>query len=263
MIISAAVDARMGTYLIWWTAIAFEAILLFRGIWTRLLRKYPLFYGYIGWVLATDLIGLLTYHVAPDLYVPLYWPSEFVTIVASYAVIVEIFRWSTRHKPGIRRLTQKVLLTVFALTVAYAFSDFAHGGFRSVSRAIADLGRDLRYVEAGVLVIMLWLFARYRIPLGRNLLGLIGGYSFWLACNIVNLAFWFRPANELSIVLRELLPATYLLTLIIWCASLWSAQPEPARPSENRIERDYDLLATNTNAILARTSHQFFRLFRP
>jgi hypothetical protein len=253
----------MGAYPIWLTGIALEAAILLRGVQARLLRKYPLFYGYIVCVLATEIISLFSYRFAPDLYEPLYWPSELVTIVASYAVIIEVFRCSARHKPGIRRLVQNALLTVFVLTVAYAFSDFAQGGFRSLSRAIADLGRDLRYVEAGVLLIMLWLFARYRIPLGRNLLGLIGGYSFWLACNIVNLAFWFRPANELSIVLRELLPATYLLTLIIWCASLWSPQPEPAQPGENRIERDYDLLATNTHAILARTSHQFFRLFRP
>jgi hypothetical protein len=253
----------MGTYLIWWAAIAFEAILLLRGTQARLVRKYPLFYGYIGCVLATEIIALFAYYVAPDLYGPLYWPSELVTIVASYAVIVEIFRCSTRYRPGIRRLTQNALLGVFALTVAYAFSDFMQGGFHSLSRAIADLGRDLRYVEAGVLLIMLWLFARYRIPLGRNLLGLISGYSFWLACNIVNLAFWFRPLKELSIVLRALLPATYLLTLIIWCASLWSAQPEPAQPGENRIEREYNLLATNTQAILARTSEHIFRLFRP
>lgn len=253
----------MSTYLIWWAAIALEAIVLFRGTQAGLLRKYPLFYGYIGWVLATDLIELWAYYFAPDLYAPLYWPSDFVTIMVSYAVILEIFRWSTRHKPGIRRLAQDVLLTVFALTVAYAVVDFAHGGSRSLSRAIADLSRDLRYVEAGVLLIMLWLFARYRIPLGRNLLGLISGYSFWLACNIVNLAFLFRPSNEISIVLRGMLPATYLLTLVIWCASLWSPQPEPAQPRENRIERDYDLLATHTHAVLARTSQQIFRLFRP
>jgi hypothetical protein len=253
----------MRTYLIWSIAIALEAILLLRGTQTRLVRKYPLFYVYIGCVLATEIISLFSYRFASDSYAPLYWSSEFVIVVASYCVIVEIFRCSTRHKPGIRRLTQNVLLTVFVITVAYAFSDLAQGGFRSQTRAIADLGRYLRYVEAGVLLIMLWLFARYRIPLGRNVLGLISGYSFWLACNIVNLAFLFQPSHELSIVVRGLFPATYLLTLIIWCASLWSAQPEPARPRENRIERDYELLATNTNAILARTSNQIFRIFRP
>jgi len=253
----------MGTYFIWSTAIALEAILLFRGTQTRLLRKYPFFYIYIGCVLATEIVSLFSYRFASDSYSSLYWPSEFVTIVASYTVLVEIFRCSTRHKPGIRRLAQNILLAVFALTVAYAFSDLAQSGFRSATRAIADLGRYLRYVEAGVLLVMLWLLARYRIPLGRNLLGLISGYSFWLACNAVNLAFLFRPSNELSIVARGLLPALYLLALIIWCASLWSAQPEPAHAAQNRMERDYDLLATNTNTILARSSHQIFRLFRP
>jgi hypothetical protein len=105
---------------IWWTAIALEVVILFRGALTGLLKKYPLFFTYIGCVLLKEIIGLLTNALAPKVYAPLYWPADLATILASYAVMVEIFRWSTRHKPGIRRLTQRALLTVFALTVAYA-----------------------------------------------------------------------------------------------------------------------------------------------
>jgi hypothetical protein len=125
------------------------------------------------------------------------------------------------------------------------------------------LGRDLRYVEAGVLLVMLWLFVRYRILLGRNLLGLIIGYSFWVGLNVVNLAFWFLPGNGFSILLRGLLPATYLITLSIWCVTLWSAQPEPVQPSETKIEQDYELLAAKTQAILARTFTRVARIMRP
>jgi hypothetical protein len=192
-----------------------------------------------------------------------YWPTELATILASYAVIIEIFRWSTRHKPGIRRLTQNALLIVFTLTLAYAASDFVQGRLGSLSHAIADLGRDLRYVEAGILLVMLWLFLRYRIPLGRSLLGLIIGYSFWVGLNVVNLAFWFLPGNEFSILLRGLLPATYLITLSIWCVTLWSAHPEPVQPSETKIEQDYELLAGKTQTILARTSTRVARIMRP
>jgi len=248
---------------IWWTAIALEIVILFRGALTGLLKKYPLFFTYIGCVLLKEIIGLLTNALAPKVYAPLYWPADLATILASYAVMVEIFRWSTRHKPGIRRLTQRALLTVFALTVAYAASNFVYGKFSSPSRAVAALGRDLRYVEAGVLLLMLWLLLRYRIPLGRNLLGLSIGYSFWVGINVVNLAFWFVPGNEFSNVLRGLLPATYLLTLGVWCVTLWSAYPEPVQPAETRIESNYELLAAKTQAGLARTSTRLVRFIRP
>ena len=247
---------------IWWSGIALEAAIVLRGAQAGLLRKYPLFYAYIGCVLAKDLSQLLAYQFARDLYAPLYWPGELATIVASYAVIIEIFRWATRHKPGLRRLAQDVLLIVFCLTVAYAGSDFLHGRFASWSRAIADLGRDLRYVEAGVLLMMLWLFVRYQIPLGRNLMGMIVGYSFWVGLNLINLAFLFQPGNGVSVLLRALLPVTYLITLAIWCATLWSAHTEPAAPSESKVERDYELLSVRTQAILARTSALLLRLTR-
>src|SRR5258707_3918870 len=109
---------------IWWTAIGLEVVILSRGALTGLLKKYPLFFAYITCVLLTEIIGLLTNALAPKLYETLYWPADLATILASYAVMVEIFRWSTRHKPGIRRLTQRALLTVFAITLAYAASNF-------------------------------------------------------------------------------------------------------------------------------------------
>jgi hypothetical protein len=248
---------------VWWTAIALEVVILLRSGRTGLLKKYPLFFSYIGCVLLTEILGLLANALAPKLYEPLYWPADLATILASYAVMVEIFRWSTRHKPGIRRLTQRALLTVFILTVAYAASNFVNGKFGSPSRAVAALGRDLRYVEAGILLLMLWLLQRYRIPLGRNLRGLLIGYSFWVGVNVVNLALWFVPGNEFSILLRGLLPATYLFTLGIWCVTLWSVHPEPVQPAESRIERDYELLAGKTQAVLARASTRVARIMRP
>ena len=137
------------------------------------------------------------------------------------------------------------------------------GKFSSASRAIAALGRDLRYVEASVLLLMLWLLRPYRIPLGRCLLGLLIGYSFWVAINVVNLAFWFVPRNEFSNLLRGLLPTTYLLTLGVWCVTLWSAYPQPTKPAETKIERDYELLAVNTQAVLARTFNRLVWIMRP
>ena len=151
---------------------------------------------------------------------------------------------------------------MFVLTLSYAATDLLHGQFASASRAIAELGRDLRYIEGALLLVMLWLFVRYRILLGRNLLGLIGGYSFWVGLNVVNLALWFLPGNGFSVFLRRLLPITYVATLTIWCLALWSSQPEPAQSAENAIERDYELLAAKTRAALARTS-RLVRVMKP
>lgn len=172
-------------------------------------------------------------------------------------------KYWTRHKPGIHRLSQSALLTVFPVTVVYTTSSFMIGKFSSASRAVAALSCDLRCVEAGVLLLMLWLLLRYRIPLGRNLLGLLIGYSFWVGIDVVNQAFWFVPGNEFSDLPRGLLPTTYLSTLGVWCVTLWPAYPEPTQLAETKIERDYELLAVKIQAVLARTSNCLVRIMRP
>jgi len=151
----------MGTNFIWWCAIALEAALLWRGATSQLLKKYPLVYAYIGCVLLIEILRFCCYRFAPNSYPSFYWNSELVTIVASYAVIFEIFRQGLRHNPGVARLAQKLLLVVFVIALTYAASDLLHGGFASVPRATADLGRYLRYIEGGLLFVMLWLFGRY------------------------------------------------------------------------------------------------------
>src|SRR5882762_1196120 len=82
----------MDTKIIWWSGVALDVAILSRGCWTGLLRKFPLFYTYIGCVVVKEIIGLLSYEWAPRFYEPLYWPAELATVLASYAVIIEIFR---------------------------------------------------------------------------------------------------------------------------------------------------------------------------
>jgi hypothetical protein len=254
----------MSVDFIWWGAIALEAVILSRAWCTQLIRKYALFYAYIAFVLLADIIRLCCYRFTPDLYPAFYWATELITIVASYAVMIEIFRQSVRYNPGVARLTRNLLVIAFCLTVSYASLNLAQDGLASsVPRVTADTGRYFRYVEGTLLLGMLWLFARYRISLGRNLLGLIAGNTFWVGLNIVNLEFWSLPGNEVSIVLRKLLPASYLVTLGIWCATLWSAVPDPIQPLESEIERDYESLAAKTRVVLARTSSRLVRVVRP
>jgi len=253
----------ISTNLIWWCAIALEAVLFLRAASTGLLGKYPLFYFYVGCVLATDLLRFCCFNFAPNYYPNFYWDTELFTIVASYAVILEIFRKSLKHNPGVARLAHTLLLIIFVLAFSYASADLLGGGLTALPRATAELGRDLRYLEAGQLLAMLWLFGRYRISVGRNLMGLIAGYSSWVGLNVINLAFLFLSGHESSIVLRKILPVTFVIALSIWCVTLWVAQSEPVRPMENDLERDYSLIAAKTRSILVRTTDRVVKLVQP
>ena len=253
----------MDTNLIWLSGIALEITVLFRGLRAALLKKYPLFYAYIGCVLLIEVLRVWCYKVSPNFYPAFYWHTELVTIVASYAVVFEIFRRALRHNPGVAGVSQKLLLVVFVIALTYAASDLVNGEFASVARATADLGRYLLYVKGVLLLAMLWLFGRYRISFGRNLLGLTLGYSLVVGLDVMNLALLSFPGHEFSIGLRKFLPITYLVTLVVWCASLWSVQPDPVQPAESAIDRDYGVLAAKTMAAFAHLSARGGRTFRP
>src|SRR5260370_17564403 len=253
----------MGTNLSWLSAVGLEAVVLCRGVKASLLGKYRFFYAYVGCVLLIELLRFSCYEFVPNFYQAFYWHTELVTIVMSYAIVFEIFRRSLRHNPAVARLAQTLLLVVLVLTSTYVATDLLHGGFASLPRATAELGRDLRYVEGALLLVMLWLFGRYRISFGRNLFGLTIGYSLLVGLDVINLAFLFLPGNEFSIGLRKLLPITYLVTLIIWSSTLFSSPPEPLAPAESAIDRDYALLAAKTRAALAHLSTRVGRTLRP
>lgn len=250
------------SYFVWWTCIGLEVTLLIRGRVAGLFTRYPLFYSYIGCVLLKELAGVASYALAPNTYPFVYWPTELITVVASFAVIVEMFRGAVRHNPGFMRFVQNVLLAVFSITTLYACIDFSHRGFTSIYRAIEQLGRELRLVEGALLMALLWLLVRYRIELGRNLGGAVVGYSFLVGVNLINFAFLPAPSPEWSPVLRMLIPVSYATTLVIWCSTLWSAQGEATQP-QSRIEHDYEFVAAKTRALLARTSDTLTRAIEP
>jgi hypothetical protein len=118
-------------------------------------------------------------------------------------------------------------------------------------------------VKGVLLLVMLWLFGRYRISFGRNLLGLTLGYSLVVGLDVMDLALLSFPGHESSTPLKELLPITYLITLIIWSASLWSIQPDPVQPAESAIDRDYNLLVAKTMGAFAHLFERGGRTFRP
>lgn len=249
------------TNLNWFACIALESALLMRGGVTGAIRKFPLFYVYIACVLAKEIAGVVSYALLPKTYATVYWPTELATIMASFAVLVEIFRRSVRRNPGILRFSQTFLLFAFWLTTVYVCVGFSDGQLRSIYHALAELGSDLRLLEGALLIVLLWLLVRYRISLGRNLAGVIVGYSFWVGVNLTDFAFLYSRGNESSVFLRTLVPASYTITLAIWLLSLWTTRPEPLQPA-TQLEHDYEFLAAKTRTLLARASGRLARAIK-
>lgn len=220
----------MGTSdkLLWFSSISLESVILFRAFYTGLAARYRLFYSYFGVVLIFELIRFYCLHFSPNDYFLLYWSTELFVALASFAVVVEIFRQTLGHYGGVARLMKTSLQVGVPVTLAYVV--LLPRGSNSFPRFVADFGRDLRYVQAVFVVVILWLLTRYRIPMGRNLLGLIIGYSFWLAFDVSILTLLSLPGNQSSPAIRWMSSVSYVATLVIWCFTLWSMDSEPFAP---------------------------------
>jgi len=216
--------------LIWAAAIALEITLLMRGVKGRLVKLYPLFYGYIACVLTIDVLRFVCYKFDPIFYTNLYWYSEFLAILASYAVVFEIYKCSFKNHARAARLARGLLVLTLLVAVAGSAANTRVDGFRSPLNKIAQLTCDLRYVEGAMLAVVLFLLGIYRISLGRNLRGLVVGFGFLVGMSVMNLALLSQPGNEVSLVLRRLLPGSFVITLVIWSMALWLPKPDRLGP---------------------------------
>ena len=238
--------------LIWLSGVLLELLLLVGGAKDRrLLKAYPLFYGHVGCVFLCQLLRRGCYWLAPGRYCEVYWYSQFVLILASYIVVFEIYRRTLATRPKLSTLANILLVLAFAASAGVVCATQVEGGFRSASEAFAALSRDLRAIEAVLLVILLGIFLRYRISAGRNLKGLVFGYAFLVGTDVTNLALLLNTNSTFSLIVRQVLPLTYLVTLAIWCFAFWSFAAEIVPQQDIESLAEYESYAVWTQATLS------------
>jgi hypothetical protein len=232
---------------VWVIGLALMAVVLARAWAGRFVFAYPLFYTYLSFVLLTSSGLLFIYSTKPSQYARFYWYIEFAGAVLGCAVVWEIYRRALGRFPGAARMARNVLLLTLALAVSKALADTASGTSRWPSKTLVALERDLRGVQAGGLVGLLAVLASYRIPLGKNLRGMMLGYGLLIGSNVVTLTFRELLGNAFQATWSYLQPLAYVTALLIWCASLWSYQPVPLPCANARIEHDYQSLVRATS----------------
>ncbi|MGC1106887.1 MAG: hypothetical protein WA876_10135, partial [Candidatus Acidiferrales bacterium] len=211
---------------VWWVCIALEILLLVRAMRANLFKKFPLFYSYIIWVLAVDLLSTPIYMHHPSLYVSFYWVAEFLLATISYGVLMEIYNRSLKNYPGVARFFRILLLIMFlgiATKVGVGLFGNSHLSF---ARAVADLEGNLRQLQAALLSCLLLLFVYYKISIGRNLRGLVLGYSLFIGADVITLTFIAHPTTGFAPLMRKVEPLLYAVSLMIWSLTLWASSPE-------------------------------------
>lgn len=186
-----------------------------------------------------------------------------LTAILGYLVILEIYGRSLARFPGVARLIRAVLVGLLFLVAARAFVKLFGGAASPLASSAALLERDLRTLQAILLGVFLGIVSFYQIPIGKNLRGIIVGYTLYVGVRVVELTAYTESGKAIGIFVSKLEPFIYLICLSLWTLVLWSRAPEPIVDTVPSIDHDCDLLLRQTRTQLSRAFSFLTRTVRP
>lgn len=248
---------------IWWGGISLEVALLLRGVFGRLLVRYPVFYTYIFFVCFQDLFRFSIYHVRPQVYAPLYWTTQWLGILTGCGVVFEVYRVGLRAYPGAARMARNLLALVFVLVTTKIVVDTSNDPRWWMLATNNELERALRTVQALGIAALVVLFFFYSIPFGRNLRGVLLGYGVFISQMVIWLTLFPLGTAKYPEFWFSILPASYFAILVIWLTHLWSYAPNPEPKGTVRLEEQYQRMAELTNRRLREARGYLGKAIRP
>ncbi len=256
-------DSRIFSQAASWGGNALEVLILVRALRTGMLRLYSFFYVYIASTTLGIVVSLAGW-LAPRHYLAWYWPVQLATLFLGCAVVLELLRHVLAAYPGARKFAIQIAIFAFcaALLLAIGFAPFTFAPSVSGSMVMVELERNLRLVQASLLVGILFLIAYYGIPMGKNLRGMIFGYGVYVGASLMMLAGTAYSATRFRWLWFFAQPISFLVALTIWLVALWYFHPNPVPDSVLPVEMDYELLASRTRGVLRATRSYLGRMSR-
>ena len=248
---------------LWVAALGLETALLLRAFQEDFLKRYRLFYLYLGWVLISDLSLILLYYVLPKVYPYAYWSNQFLSVAVGCCVVWEAYKVALAGYPGAARMARNVLAFMFILAITRILVKAWNSPKWIPGRTTLETERDLRIVQLALLIGLVALLACYAIPLGRNLLGIIYGYGLFIATSVAHLTLRDYLGNNFQRAWQYIQPICYLVVLLMWCATLWSYAPVPEPANEPQLEADYESLVVATKKKVDSARSYVFKAMRP
>ncbi len=201
------------------------ALLLTKAARKRLFARFPFFYCYVTYTLASFLLVYALPWVMPELYVRVFWWNFLVTVLAEFAVIVELSDHLFEPYPAIRGLGRLLVATV-AITLFLLYIVPSFGSYPSSRAFLLGFVKKAATVKAAALLVVLAVARRYRLRLGMNTSGMALGFCVYLGANLANFALAERdPARIYEPTFSLIGPLSFTLALVIWTVALWSYQP--------------------------------------
>jgi hypothetical protein len=167
------------------------------------------------------------YWLNPLLYPSVYWVCYLIGILAEFTVLVEISDQIFRPFPALRTLGRALTILIsVSLGLVYMLPTI----LSSVRRSLTLLDFSLRasVTKAIILVVLFYLARHFDSYLGKNVGGLMLGFSIYVALNIALMASAKVFGSAIyAHTLWVMEPVASALCVLVWTISLWNVAPLP------------------------------------
>jgi hypothetical protein len=216
------------------SGIALLVLLLWRAARGKHIICFPLFYSYIGYVLCWAIVIFIASQFFSPLQWTIWWRYFLVSLLAEFAVLVEISDQIFNPFPAIRRLGRVLTIFVCVVFSVFIFPPLFRPG--SPAQALLSLGETTSITKAAIICLLLATARYYRLPLGRNVSGMLLGFSVYVGICVANFALAEKFGRALYATTFGLVGAlSYTLCLVVWTVALWRYEPVVPVPAAGRV----------------------------
>lgn len=207
------------------------SLLVWRARVARLLSLFPVFYSYIIYVLCGTVTLTVIYVIRPRWYATGFWFHELVCVLVEFAVLVEIADHMFQPFPAIRHLGRALTLLIsFTFALVYILPAILQR--HEPGATLLDFALRASVTKAVILAGLVFTAHRFGLRLGRNVAGLMLGFSIYLGVNVANFAAAQNFGQALYIrILWVMSPIAFTLCLLVWTIALWELAPMPRTDS--------------------------------
>jgi hypothetical protein len=214
------------------TGSVLQIVLLWRGWRCGLFSRFPLFYSYIAYLFFGSTMAFLISQTYPAYYPTFYWRFFLVLVLVEFGVLVEISDHMFNPYPAIRRLGRFLAGCVCGIFSFYIVSALMQR--RSLSVTTFDLFKRVSITKAVIIIVLLTMARYYRLPVGKNVAGLMLGFSVYLGINIANFALAETFGRAVySGLFAVVTPLSFTVCLLMWTIKVW--RYEPVLPEAGRL----------------------------
>jgi len=201
-------------------------VIVVRAVQGGILFRLCLFYSYLIYCLTAGVVIIGVRYLAPGSYASVFWFVFLTTVIAEFAVLVQVGDYVFGPYAAVRQIARFLTVSMGVMFTAFYIGPSLLEP-RPRSLAILNLVLRSSVAKAAIVIVLLGVARYFRIPLGKNIAGIMIGFTIYLALNTANFALAETYGrSQYGQAFTTVLLLTQTLTLLVWTIALWEPQPD-------------------------------------